>query len=140
MAKLRQLLNGKEGYFYFVFRVLVGALFLQHGLQKLFGIFGGNAVDIFTKMGLAGTIELVVGILLILGLFTRLAAFVGVMEMVVAYFLAHAGNNILPIVNKGELALLYLISFLVLFAYGSNKWGLDNLLLKKKSAKTKNKK
>lgn len=140
MATLKQLLSGKEGYFYFVFRVLVGALFLQHGLQKLFGMFGGQAVDLISRMGLAGTIELVVGLLLIFGLLTRLAAFVGILEMAAVYLLAHTGNGLLPIVNKGELALLYLVSFLVLFAYGAHKWGLDSLVLKKKSIKKKPKK
>ena len=121
--------------FYFVFRILVGILFLQHGAQKLFGAFGGingSSVQIFSLFGLAGIIEFFGGLFIILGLFTRVVALVAGIELLVAFFKAHVPQGIIPIVNQGELALLYVATFLVLMAWGAGKWGLDNVLFKKK--------
>ncbi|MBI2666221.1 DoxX family protein [Candidatus Woesearchaeota archaeon] len=122
---------------YFVFRVLVGLLFLQHGVQKLFGMFGGvgsngGTVQLMSLMGLAGVIETVVGIALVLGLFTRLLAGVAAVEMLVAFFKAHFSvGNWVPLLNKGELALLYVAVFLVVTVYGNGKWSLEEKLFKK---------
>ena len=121
-------MNKFENYFYFVFRVFLGLLFLEHGAQKLFGWFGGSSVDLVSLMGLAGIIEFFGGLLITLGLFTRITAVITAIEMIVAYFIAHISNGLIPIVNQGELALLYFASFLILISYGSKKWGLDNLL------------
>jgi len=121
-------------YFYFVFRVFVGLLFLQHGLQKLFGMFGGlggNSAEIFSMMGLAGLIELLGGLAIALGLFARLGALFAAIEMPIAYFMAHAPNGIIPLVNKGELALLYFAAFLVIMAFGARKFSLEKALMKK---------
>ena len=123
-----------KDYFYFVFRVFVGLLFLQHGLQKIFGMFGGvggNTVPLMSLFGAAGLIELIAGIAIALGLFTRLAAVVSAIEMLVAYFMVHAPNGLIPLVNQGELALLYVASFLVLMAYGAGKWSLEKAIMKK---------
>lgn len=122
--------------FYFVFRVLVGILFLQHGLQKLFGAFGGvtgnsQPVELFSLMGFAGLIEFIAGITIALGLFTRLIALIGTIFMAIAYFMAHAPNGLIPLVNKGELALLYFAAFLVLVAFGAKKWSFEVAILKK---------
>jgi putative oxidoreductase len=124
-------LEGKEEYFYFAFRVLIGFLFFQHGAQKLFGLFGGKSVTLFSLMGLAGVIEFFGGIAIALGLLTRLFAVFTGMEMVFAYLMVHVSNGWMPIVNKGELALLYLSGFLVLIAYGAKKWSVERALLKK---------
>jgi putative oxidoreductase len=124
-------LEGKEEYFYFAFRVLIGFLFFQHGAQKLFGLFGGKAVTLFSLMGLAGVIEFFGGIAIALGLFTRLIALFTGIEMVSAYFMVHVSHGWMPIVNKGELALLYLSGFLVLIAYGAKKWSVERALFKK---------
>lgn len=113
-------------YFYFVFRVIAGLLFAQHGAQKLFGWLGGSQAELFSLMGAAGIIEFFGGILLALGLITQFIATLGAIEMLVAYFMVHFPNGWIPIVNKGELALLYFAAFLVLFVHGSRKWGLDN--------------
>jgi putative oxidoreductase len=120
-----------KDYFYFVFRVFVGLLFAQHGFQKIFGAFGGTPVELISLMGLAGLIELLGGLAIAVGLFTRLAAFVSGIQMLVAYFMAHASNGFLPIVNKGELALLYFAVFVAITAFGARKWGIEKVLLKK---------
>ena len=123
--------------FYFVFRVLVGLLFLQHGMQKLFGAFGGvgadgGAVQLISLFGLAGIIEFFGGLLIIIGLFTRFAAFFSGLEIIIAYFRVHLPQGNIPILNGGELALLFFAAFLVLVAYGAGKWSLDNSMKKKK--------
>jgi len=116
---------------YALFRIFVGLLFLQHGLQKLFGIFtDNNPVILLSLMGLAGIIEFGGGILITLGLFTRPIAILGAIEMVSAFFIAHYPRGIVPIENGGELALLYFTAFLVLIAHGSRKWSLDKYFSK----------
>jgi putative oxidoreductase len=124
-------LGGKEEYFYFAFRVLIGFIFFQHGAQKLFGVFGGKSVALFSLMGLAGVIEFFGGIAIAFGLFTRLVALFTGIEMAFAYLMVHISHGWMPIVNKGELALLYLSGFLVLIAYGAKKWSVERALLKK---------
>ena len=118
-------------YLYFIFRVLVGLLFFQHGAQKLLGRFGGNKVALFSLMGLAGLIELVGGLFIALGLFTRITAFIAAFEMLVAYFKAHLPQGLIPIMNMGEPALLFFASSLVLITYGPGKWSLGIILFKK---------
>lgn len=117
---------------YFIFRVFVGLLFFQHGAQKIFGWFGGNTVELFSLFGVAGILEVIIGPLIALGLLTKLAAFVGAFEMAIAYFNIHLPQGFFPILNQGELALLYFASFLVLLTYDSGKWSLDNAFFKKK--------
>lgn len=111
-------------WFYLVFRVLVGLMFLTHGTAKLFG-WGGNAVDPgFTLIFLAGIVETLVGITATIGLYTRWAGALGAVTMLVAYFYAHAPNGWLPLANKGELALMYFAAFLVLMKGGGGKWSI----------------
>jgi putative oxidoreductase len=112
--------------FYFAFRVLVGLLFAQHGLQKIFGLLGGNVAETFSLMWFAGIIELAGGILIAIGLLTRITALIAGVEMLVAFFKAHAPQGLIPIMNKGELALLFFAAFLILMSKGAGKWGLDN--------------
>ena len=118
-------------YLYFIFRAFIGLLFMQHGLQKIFGMFGGNAVPLMGLFGAAGLIELIAGFAIAFGVFTRLAAFISAIEMLVAYFMAHAPGGLIPIVNKGELALLYFAAFLVLMKTGAGKWSAEKAILKK---------
>ncbi len=117
--------------FYAVFRVLVGLLFMQHGAQKLFGMFNFQAAPVMSMFGVAGVIEFFGGLAIALGLFTRLAALVSAIEMLAAYFIAHVPNGLVPILNQGELALLYFASFLILMVYGARKLSLEKALLKK---------
>ncbi|MBI2452158.1 DoxX family protein [Candidatus Pacearchaeota archaeon] len=119
--------------FYFIFRVAVGLLFMQHGIQKLFGGLGGTKVESLVSLfGLAGIIEFFGGILIALGLFTRFLAFISGAEMVGAWFIAHAKQGWIPIINLGELALLYLACFLVILSQGPGIYALDNLFEKKR--------
>jgi len=114
---------------YLLFRVLVGFLFLQHGLQKLGLLEGAFAVNGF--MGFLGLCELAGGFALIIGLWTRLVALLGAIELIGAYVTVHMGGGLLPITNKGELALLYVATFAVLFAYGAGRLSLERLLFKR---------
>jgi putative oxidoreductase len=110
-------------------RILAGLMFMAHGLQKIFGLWGGVPAEApaFIKWG-AGSIELVTGALIAVGWFTAPAAFLASGTMAVAYFIGHvapAKGNILPIVNKGELAALYCWVFLFMAAKGSGIWSVD---------------
>jgi putative oxidoreductase len=110
-------------------RIVTGLLFLQHGLTKLFRFpltdYFKDGVELFSLMGVAGLLELAGGILIILGLFTRLTAFVLAGFMAVAYFMAHAPQGFFPILNQGELAIMYCFVFLYLAAAGGGSYSVD---------------
>jgi putative oxidoreductase len=110
---------------YALLRIVSGLLFAQHGAQKLLGALGGEAVDLASRAGLAGVIELVGGLLIASGFFGSLAAFIASGEMAAAYFIAHAGGGLFPIQNRGELAMLYCFLFLYISARGSGIWSVD---------------
>jgi putative oxidoreductase len=97
-----------------VLRVMSGLLLLQHGTTKFldFPVGPMNDASPLTMSGVAGLIELVFGVLLVIGLFTRFSAFIASGMTAVAYFYAHAGRGFFPIVNGGELAVLYSFAFL----------------------------
>ncbi len=110
---------------YALTRILFGLLFLCHGLQKIFGVFGGAPAGMPAPLlYTAGTIELVGGALIALGLFAVHAAFVCSGEMAVAYFLVHQPQGLVPIQNHGELAVLNCWFFLMVAAKGSGIWSL----------------
>jgi len=111
-------------------RLVCGLLFGMHGTQKLLAFPSGKGVEILSLMGLAGTLELVGGALLLLGLFTRPAAFILSGMMAVAYFTAHANQGLYPIANGGELAVLYCFAFLYLSVAGAGPASLDRILRK----------
>ncbi|TGE19276.1 DoxX family protein [Hymenobacter elongatus] len=99
-------------YAYALLRIVVGLLFAMHGSQKLLGFPGDKpAVELASLIGVAGIIELVGGLLSMVGLLTRIAAFLCSGTMAVAYFMAHAGNGPLPILNGGEPAVIYCFVF-----------------------------
>jgi putative oxidoreductase len=109
-------------------RIAAALLFLQHGTAKLFGVphvamFDG--LKLISLLGAAGVIELIGGILILLGLFTRPVAFILSGQMAVAYFLFHAGKAFWPILNGGELAALYCFVFLFFAAAGPGAFALD---------------
>ncbi|GMU00980.1 DoxX family protein [Corallococcus caeni] len=114
---------------YALLRIMAGLMFMQHGLQKLFGLFGGvpPGAPPFVVYG-AGIIEFVGGALIALGLFAGPAAFIASGTMAFAFFLGHVaphGGNLMPIVNQGELAALYCFGFLYIAAHGSGIWSVD---------------
>ena len=111
-------------------RIVAGYLFVVHGSMKLFhephaAMFDG--VTLASTMGAAGVLELVGGVLVLVGLFTRIAAFLLSGEMAIAYFTAHAshGNVLFPQLNQGEPAVLFCFVFLFLAAAGAGAWSLD---------------
>jgi putative oxidoreductase len=112
-------------------RIGAGLLYMEHGLQKLFGMFGGMGgtpgatVPLISQMGLAGVLETFGGLLLVLGLLTRPVAFVLAGEMLVAFFQAHLPQGGAPIQNRGELPLLYMLVFLFLVGHGAGRASLD---------------
>jgi len=124
---------------YFAFRLLIGLFFLSHGLQKLFGFFGGvdgsgGAVNLFSMFGLAGLIEFIGGLFIFLGLFTSIVALIASLEMLTAYFIVHIpSGGILPLMQQinGEPAILFFSAFLVLIAFGAGKWSLERKILGK---------
>ena len=116
--------NKNSDYFYFVFRVLVGLVFLLHGVMKVQMMMGGS-LTVMSLIGLAMVIEIVGGAFIILGLFTRYTAIISAIEMIFAYFMVHASGGLSPITNNGEPAVLFFASFLVLMAFGARKWGID---------------
>ena len=111
-------------------RIMTGLLILQHGSGKYLNFPVGpmNNASPLTAGGAAGLIELVGGVLITLGLFTRPAAFILSGTMAVAYFYAHAPRGFYPILNQGELAVLYCFVFLYLAAAGAGPWSLDKVL------------
>ena len=110
---------------YALLRFVAGAMFAFHGAQKLFGAFGGQRVPLQSMMGFAGVVELVGGLLVAVGLFAGWAAFLCSGQMAVAYFMAHARQGLWPIVNKGELAVLYCFVFLYIASRGSGTPSVD---------------
>ena len=109
-----------------MFRIITGLLFMSHGKQKLFGLFGGVPAYAtpFLVYG-AGTIEFVTGALIAVGFFTRWAAFLASGTMAAAYWMAHGTKAFHPLMNQGELAVLYCFAFLFIAAHGPGIWSAD---------------
>ena len=124
-----------EPYLRSLLRIVAGYTFSLHGYQKFFGMFGGlggNKAELMSQMGLAGVLETFGGALIILGLFTRPTAFVLSGQMAVAYFLVHMPTSFaFPILNGGEITVLYCFFFLWLASTGPGAWSID--ALRKKS-------
>lgn len=112
-----------------VLRIMSGLLLLQHGVTKYLNFPESqfNNASPFTMGGFAGVLELVGGVLIVIGLFTRPVAFILSGMLAVAYFFAHAPQGFFPILNGGELAALYCFVFLYLSAAGGGAWSVDRL-------------
>jgi putative oxidoreductase len=116
-------------------RIAAGFLFVEHGAQKLFGLLGGMGgmhLAFPDRLWFAGVIEFFGGLLILIGLFTRAAAFISAGEMAYAYFTAHAPHGFWPVVNHGEPAVLYCFIFLYLVTAGAGPISLDRLLWRKR--------
>jgi putative oxidoreductase len=123
-----------------ILRIVAGYLFLLHGSTKLFHL---PYIEMFANVPtgsifwFAGLLELVLGILILLGLFTRLAAFIASGEMAFAYFMGHVASAkatfLLPILNGGELAVVWCFLFLYFATAGSGAFSIDNILARKKA-------
>jgi putative oxidoreductase len=109
-------------------RITFGLLFWFHGVQKLFGLFGGSVQPFGSLRWIAGVIETGGGVLLALGLFTPWTALLASGEMAAAYFQSHAPRETWPIQNGGELAVLYCFAFLYVAARGGGRLSLDAVL------------
>jgi putative oxidoreductase len=128
---LETALSGWRPQLLSVLRIMSGLLILQHGTAKLlkFPVVPSMAnLSLSSMGGIAGIFELVGGILLVIGLFSRPTAFVLSGMMAVAYFTAHAGSSFFPILNGGELAVLYCFVFLYLAAAGGGPWSFDAIV------------
>ena len=110
--------------FYAAFRIIFGLMFASHGAQKVFGAFGGERAVTAVPM-LAGWIELVCGLLILLGLFTGIAAFIAAGEMAVAYFWVHTAMGWWPLTNDGEPSVLFCFAFLYMAARSSGAYSVD---------------
>jgi putative oxidoreductase len=119
-------------------RVMSGIMLAQHGAQKMLGQLGGYGgtpgatAELMSRSGAAGMLELVGGLLLAIGLFTRSVAFILSGLMAFAYFLAHAPDGFWPILNRGELAALYCFVFLLIAAMGPGAASVDGLLRRRR--------
>lgn len=114
---------------YALLRIVAGLMFAFHGVQKIFGVLTQYQPPVGSQLWIGGVIELVGGVLIAIGLQTRLAAFLASGTMAVAYVQFHwkfeLGSKFFPTVNEGELALLYSFVFLFVACKGAGKWALD---------------
>ena len=111
---------------YALLRIVAGFSFAMHGSQKLIGWPGGEEPkELLSMMGFAGVVELVGGILIMIGLIGSIAAFISSGQMAVAFFMVHAPQGWNPLLNGGEKALLFCFIFLFIAAKGSGIWSVD---------------
>jgi putative oxidoreductase len=129
---MERFLGRYSPYIYAILRIVTGFLFLWHGTQKWFNFpaqQAGTAGGMPPKVAISGTIELVCGILILIGLFAGFAAFLSSGLMAFAYFMSHFSmEKFLPLQNYGELAVLYCFLFLYIASRGSGVWSVDSLL------------
>lgn len=128
---MERFLGRYSTYIYAVLRIVTGFLFMWHGTQKLLGYppsANASAEGLSPLMAVGGAIELIGGVMIMIGLFTSFAAFISSGTMAVAYFMFHFKvDAFLPIVNKGELAVVYCFLLLYIASRGSGVWSVDSI-------------
>lgn len=122
--------NTLRGIAHAILRVGAALLFIEHGLQKVFGVMGGfgspgGTAELMSRFGFAGYLELAGGVLLIAGFLTRSVAAVLLLEMIIAFFMAHFPRGGWPVENIGEIPLLYACVFVFLAANGAGPFSVD---------------
>ena len=131
---MHRILSDYEPHAYAVMRILIGVMFLCHGLQKAVGAFGGvngAPAPLFSLIGIAGWLEVILGLMIALGVFTELAAFLASGEMAFAYFIGHFSRGFFPLLNGGTAAILFCFACLYLSTSGGGPISLDAMLRKK---------
>ena len=129
---MEKLLGRFSPQIYALLRIVAGLMFMMHGTQKILGFPAGKGtVALASLSGVAGMIELIGGFMIAVGLFASIAAFISSGQMAVAYFMAHFPGGFWPIVNRGELAVLYCFLFLFIAAYGSGICSVDSAIRRK---------
>jgi putative oxidoreductase len=132
--------TGLAGATHAILRIGAGFLFFQHGAPKLLGWFGGHrgepgaTAELFTLIWWSGFLEVVGGFLILVGLFTRPVAVIVALEMVIAYFRSHFPEGWMPIQNRGELALLYMLVWIFLAGNGAGPASLDRWIGARRAA------
>jgi putative oxidoreductase len=118
-----------------ILRIIVGLLFLEHGTSKYLSlpVSPSTGVAPMSLSGINGMIELVGGVLIVIGLFTRPVAFILAGDMAFAYFIAHSPRGFFPLLNAGELAIVYCFVFLYLAVAGGGEWSIDHLRAARKA-------
>ena len=124
-----RVLGRYSSYAYAVMRIVFGFLFMFHGTQKLFGWPPSEHAGEFTALvAIAGVIELLGGLMIMFGFFSSFAAFIVSGTMAVAYFMVHQPKGLLPIMNGGELAVIYCFVALYIASRGSGMWSIDSVI------------
>jgi putative oxidoreductase len=129
MKSLYANLEKGRPYILSVLRIVVALLFLEHGLQKYFG-FPSAGPSMTPLLYVQGAIEIVGGVLLLVGAYTRVVAFILSGDMAVAYFMAHFPRSFFPAMNAGDAAVLYCFIFLYLAFAGGGPWSVDRAALR----------
>ena len=129
MTSLYASLENGRPYVLSILRIIVALLFLEHGLQKYFG-FPSAGPPMTSHLYVQGAIEIVGGILLLVGAYTRVVAFILAGDMAAAYFMAHFPLSFFPALNGGDAAVLFCFVFFYLFFAGGGSWSVDRAALK----------
>ena len=129
MTSLYANLEKGRPYILSVLRIVAALLFIEHGLQKYFG-FPSAGPPMTPLLYVQGAIEIVGGILLLVGAYTRVVAFILSGDMAAAYFMAHFPRSVFPAINGGNLAVIYCFVFLYLVLAGGGPWSVDRVALK----------
>jgi putative oxidoreductase len=135
---VKPILKPFHDHTYSLLRILAGLMFLIHGTMIVFGEPPSpmKAGSLATLGGISGILELILGGLVMIGLFTSVAAFIASGEMAVAYFIVHAPKGFFPHLNQGELAVLYCFIFLYIAANGAGLWSIDHLIWGRRATAT----